>query len=38
MKHTGDYDDLFDWTQIQVEPLLKPTKMLLEKIKLLVTK
>ena len=38
MRHTGDYDDLFDWTQLQVEPLLEPTKMLLEKIKLLVVK
>ncbi len=37
MRHTGDYDDLFDWTQSQVEPLINPTRELIDKIKLLVT-
>ena len=36
MRHTGDYDDLFDWDQSKVEPLIEPTRLLLEKMKSLV--
>lgn len=33
MRNSGDYDDLFDWEESQVRPLLLPTKALLSKIK-----
>lgn len=36
MRHTGDYDDLFDWRGDQIEPLMEPTKKLLKKIQALV--
>ncbi len=36
MRHTGDYDDMFDWTQTEIEPLIIPTKQLIDKIKTLV--
>lgn len=32
MRQTGDYDDIFDWTQDQVEPIIPETKALVEKI------
>lgn len=32
MRHTGDYDDLFDWTQQQVEPLIEPSRNLINRI------
>ena len=37
MRNTGDYDDLFDWTELQVAPLIEPVKNLLEKLKDLTT-
>jgi len=33
MRNTGDYDDLFDWTEDQVQPLIAPVKSLLDKLK-----
>lgn len=33
MRHTGDYDDLFDYGQNDVEPLMEPTKALIEKLR-----
>lgn len=33
MRQTGDYDDLYDWKQEDIEPLILPTKELLEKLK-----
>lgn len=32
MRQTGDYDDLFDWDQLNVEPLITPTRALLNKL------
>lgn len=32
MRQSGDYDDLFDWDQSQVEPYFEPTKELLNKV------
>ena len=32
MRQSGDYDDLFDWTRIQIEPMIEPTKALLTKL------
>lgn len=32
MRNTGDYDDLFDWTEQQVSPLFEPARLLLDKI------
>lgn len=32
MRQTGDYDDLYDWTRKQIEPMIEPTKNLLEKL------
>lgn len=32
MRQTGDYDDLFDWVQEDIEPLMSPTKKLLDKL------
>ncbi len=32
MRQTGDYSDLFDWKQTQVEPLIEPTRQLLTKL------
>lgn len=36
MRNTGDYDDLFDWDELQVAPLIEPTERLLSKLGLLV--
>lgn len=36
MRQTGDYDDLYDWKQEDIEPLILPTKELLEKLKTLI--
>ena len=33
MRQSGDYDDLFDWSQEDVEPYFEPTRALIEKIK-----
>lgn len=32
MRNTGDYDDLFDWTEDEVVPLIEPVKSLLRKL------
>ena len=32
MRSSGDYDDLFDWTEEKITPLFEPTEQLLEKI------
>ena len=36
MRNTGDYDDLFDWKETQVVPLIEPVKSLLAKLKALI--
>ena len=33
MRQSGDYDDMFDWTEEDVQPLIEPTRALLEKMK-----
>lgn len=33
MRNSGDYDDMFDWDESQVKPLIEPTELLLKKIK-----
>lgn len=38
MRNTGDYDDLFDWSEAQVMPLIEPTEKLLTKIEQLIIK
>lgn len=37
MRHTGDYDDMFDWEENDVKPYFEPTKQLLERLKSLIT-
>ena len=32
MRQSGDYDDLFDWTESDVQPLIEPTRKLLDKM------
>lgn len=32
MRHTGDYDDLFDWTEDDVSPLIPRVELLLQKM------
>lgn len=32
MRNTGDYDDMFDWDESQVSPLIEPTHTLMAKI------
>lgn len=32
MRNSGDYDDMFDWNESQVSPLIEPTRELLSKI------
>lgn len=32
MRQTGDYDDLYDWDESQVRPLIAPVENLLAKI------
>lgn len=36
MRNTGDYDDLYDWKESQVTPLIEPVKSLLEKLETLI--
>ena len=36
MRHSGDYDDLFDWKEEDVQPLFEPTRAYLNRIKGLV--
>lgn len=36
MRNTGDYDDMFDWNESQVSPLIEPTRHLLAKIETLI--
>ena len=37
MRNSGDYDDLFDWTEEDVMPLIEPTEKLIQKIRSLIT-
>ena len=32
MRQSGDYDDMFDWSENDVAPLIEPTKQLLDKM------
>ena len=36
MRQTGDYDDLFDWTEEDVLPLLNPTESLIASMRELI--
>lgn len=36
MRNTDDYDDIFDWNESQVSPLIEPTRHLLAKIETLI--
>ena len=36
MRQSGDYDDLFDWTKEEVNPLIEKTAALIEKIESLI--
>lgn len=36
MRNTGDYDDLYDWKESQVRPLIEPVKALLVKLETLI--
>lgn len=38
MRHTGDYDDFFDWTQEDVEPYIGKAEAYIEKIKSIIYK
>ena len=38
MRHTGDYDDFFDWTQEYVEPYIPKAEAYIEKIKSIIYK
>lgn len=37
MRQSGDYDDMFDWTESDIKPLFKPTEILLDKMKKLIS-
>lgn len=37
MRNSGDYDDLFDWTEEDVVPLIEPTEQLIRKIRSIIT-
>lgn len=37
MRSSGDYDDLFDWTEEKIAPMFEPTQALLDKMKQLIT-
>ena len=37
MRSSGDYDDLFDWTEDKVRPMFEPTADLLEKLKQMIS-
>lgn len=36
MRHTGDYDDCFDWEEADVLPLINPVEQLIDKIRTLI--
>lgn len=36
MRQTGDYDDLYDWSESKVKPLFEPTHELIRKIEKLI--
>jgi uncharacterized protein (UPF0332 family) len=38
MRQTGDYNDMFDWSESQVKPLIEPTRALVNKIKSIISK
>lgn len=38
MRHTGDYDDFFDWTQEDVEPFIKKVELFIQKVNGLIPK
>lgn len=33
MRQSGDYDDMFDWSEEDVLPIIEPTRQLVAKIK-----
>ena len=37
MRSSGDYDDLFDWTEEKIAPMFEPTQALLDKMKQMIT-
>lgn len=37
MRQSGDYDDMFDWTERDIKPLFEPTEILLDKMKKLIS-
>ena len=37
MRSSGDYDDLFNWTEGKVAPMFEPTEALLDKMKQMIT-
>ena len=37
MRQSGDYDDMFDWTESDIKPLFKPTEILFDKMKKLIS-
>lgn len=37
MRNTGDYDDLYDWNEYQIAPLIDPVKSLLKKLQALIS-
>lgn len=37
MRSSGDYDDLFNWTEENVAPMFEPTEALLNKMKQMIT-
>ena len=37
MRQSGDYDDMFDWTEEDIKPMFEPTTKLLSKMKALIT-
>lgn len=37
MRQTGDYDDLWDWTEHDILPLVPETKQLISKIESLIS-
>lgn len=37
MRSSGDYDDLFNWTEEKVAPMFEPTEALLDKMKQMIT-
>lgn len=37
MRSSGDYDDLFDWTEEDVVPMFEPTENLIDRLRQLIT-